>query len=91
MKIPYIQVTRTILLGAAILTLSSTAAIADTSTAASTAPRMKMTTDIPDSIIMPNKIETRIGTLELFDGLPDDETVEKARQGMVCLFSPVRP
>ena len=41
-------------------------------------PKMKMTTDIPDSIIMPDKIETRIGTLELFDGFPSDETVERA-------------
>ena len=40
--------------------------------------KMKMTTDIPESIIMPDKIETRIGTLEFFDGLPTEETVRKA-------------
>jgi hypothetical protein len=47
------------------------------STATTTAPRMKMTTDIPESIIMPDKIKTSIGTLEFFDGFPADETVQK--------------
>jgi hypothetical protein len=41
-------------------------------------PKMKMTTKIPESIIIPNKLETRIGTLEFFDGLPTEETVQKA-------------
>jgi hypothetical protein len=45
--------------------------------AAGEMPRMKMTTEIPDSITMPDTIETRIGTLELFDGFPNDETVKK--------------
>jgi hypothetical protein len=36
-------------------------------------PKMKMTTDISESIIIPNKLETRIGTLEFFDGLPSPE------------------
>jgi hypothetical protein len=44
-------------------------------------PRMKMTTSIPKSILTPDKIETRIGTLEFFDGFPNDETVEKALSG----------
>ncbi len=42
-------------------------------------PKKKMTTEIPDSLIMPDKIETRIGTLEFFDGFPTDKTVKKAR------------
>jgi hypothetical protein len=42
------------------------------------APKMKMTTDIPASIIMPDKIKTRIGTLEFFDGFPTVKTVRKA-------------
>lgn len=42
------------------------------------APKMKMTTDIPESIIMPDKIKTRIGTLEFFDGFPTKETVSIA-------------
>ena len=28
--------------------------------------RMKMTTDIPESITTPDRIETRLGTLEFF-------------------------
>ena len=41
------------------------------------APKMKMTTDIPRSLMTPDKVETRIGTLEFFDGFPDKATVEK--------------
>jgi hypothetical protein len=40
-------------------------------------PKMKMTTDIPAEISTPDSIETRLGTLEFFDGLPDSATVEK--------------
>ena len=38
---------------------------------------MKMTTDIPPEITMPNTVETRLGTLKFFDGFPDDATVAK--------------
>ena len=38
--------------------------------------KMKMTTDIPASILTPNSVETRLGTLKFFDGLPDEETVK---------------
>jgi hypothetical protein len=44
---------------------------------AQTAPTMKMTTDIPPEITTPDSIETRIGTLKLFDGFPDDATTQK--------------
>ncbi len=37
---------------------------------------MKMTTDIPAGIITPDTVETRIGTLHFFDGLPDEATVQ---------------
>jgi hypothetical protein len=37
-------------------------------------PKMKMTTDIPASITTPDRVETRIGTLEFFDGIPTKET-----------------
>lgn len=40
--------------------------------------KMKMATDIPESIIMPDKVESRIGTLEFFDGFPTAETAKKA-------------
>lgn len=44
---------------------------------AQTPPRMKMTTDIPGAITTPDKAETRLGTLNCFDGFPDDATIEK--------------
>jgi len=40
------------------------------------APKMKMTTPIPESIITPESVETRLGTLKFFDGFPDDATSE---------------
>lgn len=41
------------------------------------AKKYKMSTDIPADITTPDKIETRLGTLNFFDGLPDEATVEK--------------
>ncbi len=41
-----------------------------------TATQYKMTTDIPASIITPDAVETRLGTLRFFDGLPDEATVQ---------------
>ncbi len=41
-------------------------------------PTMKMTTEIPPGIITPHTIETRLGDLSFFDGVPDAATVEKA-------------
>jgi len=41
-------------------------------------PKMKMTTPIPESISTPDKLETSIGTLEFFDGVPTQRTVETA-------------
>ena len=41
-----------------------------------TAPKLKMTTDIPAQIRTPDSVETRLGTLRFFDGFPDDATVE---------------
>jgi hypothetical protein len=40
------------------------------------APKMKMTTEIPEGIATPDKLETRIGTLKLSDGVPDKETAQ---------------
>jgi len=37
-------------------------------------PKMKMTTDIPPVITMPDSVQTRLGTLKFFDGQPDKET-----------------
>ncbi len=40
-------------------------------------PKMKMTTPVPDGIETPNKLETSIGSLTSFDGVPDEETARK--------------
>ena len=45
--------------------------------ALATAPEFRMSTEIPAGIAMPDKVETRLGTLKFFDGFPDDATVEK--------------
>src|SRR5512135_3743354 len=37
----------------------------------------KMTTTIQSGIEIPDKVETRLGTLKFFDGFPDDTTVDK--------------
>src|SRR4051794_19904326 len=39
--------------------------------------KYKMTTDIPASIMSPDKVETSIGTLHFSDGFPNKETVTK--------------
>ena len=40
------------------------------------ATQYKMTTDIPASILTPEEVETRLGTLRFFDGFPDAATVQ---------------
>ena len=40
-------------------------------------PKMKMTTPIPEGIATPDKLETHLGTLTSFDGVPDKETTKK--------------
>ncbi len=42
----------------------------------SKAPKMKMTTDIPEGILTPNHINSRIGELNMEDGVPTVETSE---------------
>jgi hypothetical protein len=41
------------------------------------APKMKMSTELPPGIASPDKVETRLGTLNFFDGFPDNASVEK--------------
>ena len=41
------------------------------------APTMKMTTEIPPGIAMPDTVKTRLGTLKFVDGFPDKATVDK--------------
>ena len=40
-------------------------------------PKMKMTTEVPPGIATPDKLETRLGTLTLRDGVPDKATAQK--------------
>ena len=37
----------------------------------------KMTTPIPEGIAVPDRVSSRLGTLNFFDGFPDDATTEK--------------
>ena len=39
-------------------------------------PKMKMTTPIPEAITAPDKVETSIGTLKYFDGVPTEESTK---------------
>jgi hypothetical protein len=51
-------------------------------TAWAKSPTMKMTTDIPPEIVIPDRVETRLGTLRFFDGYPDEETTEKLYENL---------
>ena len=44
---------------------------------AQAAEKPKMATEIPPDITTPDSVDTRLGTLKFFDGLPDKATVEK--------------
>ena len=57
----------------AALTLISATAL----TAAPPKMKMKMTTDVPPGIATPDTLETRIGTLTSFDGVPDKATTQR--------------
>jgi hypothetical protein len=37
----------------------------------------KMTTQIPDNVLIPDEVDTRLGTLKFFDGVPTAETAAK--------------
>jgi len=49
------------------------------------AKQYKMTTDIPESITTPDKIDTRLGTLEFFDGYPSHETVQLCYENLLFM------
>ncbi len=40
-------------------------------------PTMKMATEIPDGISTPDNIQTRVGELNFFDGVPDTQSAQK--------------
>jgi hypothetical protein len=60
------------------LVVAGLMAVSLTSAVWAAPPKMKMTTDIPASITAPDKVDTSIGTLEYFDGVPSEKTVEAA-------------
>ena len=60
-----------------ILVAALVCALAASTAQAQTAPKMKMTTDIPPEITTPDSVKTRIGTLKFRDGFPDDATTQK--------------
>jgi len=47
------------------------------------APKMKMQTEIPPGIVTPDKLETSLGTLTAFDGVPD-----KGKGGKFLILPP---
>ena len=50
--------------------------MADVPAVKPSATRPKMATEIPAEITTPDRVETRIGTLEFFDGFPTENTVK---------------
>lgn len=48
-----------------------------TASGAQEVPVMQMTTEVPDGITTPDNIQTRVGELNFFDGVPDVESAEK--------------
>jgi len=52
-------------------------ALAQMLTGAPADPDMKYSTPMPSGIAVPDKVETRLGTLNFFDGFPDKPTAEK--------------
>ena len=53
-----------------VFSVGSTAGAAD-------APKMKMTTEVPPGVATPDTLETQLGTLNSFDGVPDQATTQK--------------
>ena len=45
--------------------------------AAQEVPKMKMTTEIPPGVTTPDNVQTRVGQLNFFDGVPDVESEQK--------------
>jgi hypothetical protein len=60
-----------------LLTLSLAAVLAANLGWAEEPPKMKMTMEVPPGITTPDELETSFGTLKFFDGVPDEQTVQK--------------
>ena len=66
-----------ILISLCALTLAKTACTTDNAESATKAPEMEMTTETPPGIATPNKLNTRVGSFDLVDGIPDKQSIEK--------------
>src|SRR5687767_11671181 len=62
---------------AALAAISVAPTVSDPVQAQAPPPKMKMTTPIPAEITTPSVVQTRIGSLKFFDGIPDAETVQR--------------
>jgi len=71
--------TRTLFLSVALAATIASAAAAD-----DTIPP-GFNTPIPKSILTPDKVETRLGTLTFFDGVPTGDTASKVLENLVFL------
>lgn len=60
-----------------LFTVALTCALGIPAVFAANPPKMKMTTTIPSGILMPDKVNTRLGTLQFVDGCPDATTTDK--------------
>jgi len=60
-----------------ITTLAFLATVLPADAWAGESTKMKMTTPVPEGIATPDTLETRLGTLRFFDGVPNAETSEK--------------
>lgn len=65
--------------------LMSASAYASTDRFSDIPLKMKMTTDIPESILTPDAVQTRLGTLEFFDGYPSADTVEIVYENLMFM------
>jgi hypothetical protein len=62
---------------AALLALTPGSGTAQPLTGAPADPQYKYSTPMPPGVASPDKVETRFGTLNFFDGFPDKESAEK--------------
>jgi len=62
---------------AAVVALAASPSEAQPLTGAPANPQFKYSTPLPPGLASPNKVETRFGTLNFFDGFPDKATAEK--------------
>ena len=66
----------------ALTTATTCLALALATGALAQPPKMKMTTEVPPGIATPDRLETRLGTLTLKDGVPDQETARKVYENL---------